>query len=73
MFKSMRVVALFDMLFNPGDISFSERVRAKRFIGAFKLGFLQLICKEYHLLQILTDLPIKHLTKLILYESAVKL
>ena len=28
-----------------GNRSFSERVRAKRFCCAFKLGFLQLICK----------------------------
>ena len=28
-----------------GDRSYSERVRAKLFCCAFKLGFLQLICK----------------------------
>ena len=28
-----------------GDGSYSERVRAKEFCCAFKLGFLQLICK----------------------------
>ena len=28
-----------------GDTSFSERVRAKLFCCAFKLGFLQSICK----------------------------
>ena len=28
-----------------GNRSYSERVRAKRFCCAFKLGFLQLICK----------------------------
>ena len=28
-----------------GDGSYSERVRAKGFCCAFKLGFLQLICK----------------------------
>ena len=28
-----------------GDRSYSERVRAKWFCCAFKLGFLQLICK----------------------------
>ena len=27
------------------DASFSERVRTKRFHCAFKIGFLQLICK----------------------------
>ena len=30
---------------NKGDGSHSERVRAKWFCCAFKLGFLQLICK----------------------------
>ena len=30
---------------NKGDGSYSERVRAKWFRLAFKLGFLQLICK----------------------------
>ena len=30
---------------NKGDGSYSERVRAKWFCCAFKLGFLQLICK----------------------------
>ena len=30
---------------NKVDKSYSERVRAKRFCGVFKLGFLQLICK----------------------------
>ena len=30
---------------NKGDRSYSERVRAKWFWCAFKLGFLQLICK----------------------------
>ena len=30
---------------NEGDGSYSERVRAKWFCCAFKLGFLQLICK----------------------------
>ena len=30
---------------NKGDKSYSERVRAKWFCCAFKLGFLQLICK----------------------------
>ena len=29
-----------------GDRSYSERVRAKWFCCAFKLGFLQLICKS---------------------------
>ena len=28
-----------------GNRNYSERVRAKRFCCAFKLGFLQLICK----------------------------
>ena len=28
-----------------GERTYSERVRAKRFCCAFKLGFLQLICK----------------------------
>ena len=28
-----------------GDRSYSERVRVKQFYCAFKLGFLQLICK----------------------------
>ena len=30
---------------NKGDNSYSERVRAKWFCCAFKLGFLQSICK----------------------------
>ena len=30
---------------NKGDKSYSERVRAKWFCCAFKLGFLQSICK----------------------------
>ena len=30
---------------NKGDRSYSERVRAKSFCCAFKLDFLQLICK----------------------------
>ena len=30
---------------NKGDKNYSERVRAKLFCCAFKLGFLQLICK----------------------------
>ena len=30
---------------SQGNISYSERVRAKWFCCAFKLGFLQLICK----------------------------
>ena len=30
---------------NKGDRSYSERLRAKWFCFAFKLGFLQLICK----------------------------
>ena len=30
---------------SKGNISYNERVRAKRFCFAFKLGFLQLICK----------------------------
>ena len=30
---------------NKGEGSYSERVRAKWFCCAFKLGFLQLICK----------------------------
>ena len=31
---------------NTGDGSYSESVRAKLFCCAFKLGFLQLICKD---------------------------
>ena len=30
---------------SKGNISYSERVRGKWFFCAFKLGFLQLICK----------------------------
>ena len=30
---------------NKGDKNYSERVTAKWFCSAFKLGFLQLICK----------------------------
>ena len=30
---------------NKGDKGYSERVEAKYFCCAFKLGFLQLICK----------------------------
>ena len=30
---------------NKGDKNYSERVEAKYFCCAFKLGFLQLICK----------------------------
>ena len=32
---------------NKGDKSYSDRVRAKWFCCAFKLGFLWLICKVY--------------------------
>ena len=34
-----------------GDRSYSERVRAKLFCCAFKLGFLQLICKAFLIFQ----------------------
>ena len=39
-----------------GDPSYTERVRAKWFYGAFKLGFLQLICKAS--LIIMSDLEL---------------
>ena len=32
---------------SKGNRSYSERVRAKSFCCAFKLGFLQLICKSF--------------------------
>ena len=32
---------------NKGDRSYSKRVRAKWFCFAFRLGFLQLICKAF--------------------------
>ena len=32
---------------NKGDKSYSEKVRAKWFCCAFKLGFLHLICKAF--------------------------
>ena len=32
---------------NKGDGNYSERVKAKWFFCAFKLGFLQLICKAF--------------------------
>ena len=35
---------------NKGDGNYSERVKAKWFFCAFKLGFLQLICKAFLIL-----------------------
>ena len=51
-----------------GDRSYSERVRAKWFCCAFKLGFLQLICKASLIFKSNLDLSII-LKQRELYES----
>ena len=43
------------------------------FLIRLDLMFSMLLSKEFQLLQILNDLSIKHLIKLILYENDVKL
>ena len=43
------------------------------FLIRLDLMFSMLLWKEFQLLQILNDLSIKHLIKLILYENHVKL
>ena len=43
------------------------------FLVRFDLMFSMSLWKEFHLLQILNDLSIRHLIKLSLYENDVKL
>ena len=53
-----------------GDRSYSERVRAKLFCCAFKLGFFQLICKASLIFKLNLDLALSIILKQIeLYES----
>ena len=46
-----------------GDTSFSESVRAKLFCCAFKLGFLQLICKASLIFKSNLELPLSIILK----------
>ena len=56
---------------NKGDRSYSERVRAKWFCCAFKLGFLQLICKASLIFKSNLELALSIILKQReLYESA---
>ena len=48
---------------NKGDKSYSERVRAKWFCCAFKLGFLQLICKASLILRLNLGLALSIILK----------
>ena len=53
-----------------GDKSYSERVRAKLFCCAFKLGFLQLICKASLIFKLNLELDLYIILKQReLYES----
>ena len=53
-----------------GNRSYSERVRAKWFCCAFKLGFLQLICKASLILKLNLELALSIILKQReLYES----
>ena len=55
---------------SKGNISYSERVRAKWFFYAFKLGFLQLICKASLSFKSNLELPLSNILKQRkLYES----
>ena len=48
---------------NKGDGSYSERVRDKWFCGAFKLGFLQLICKAFLIFKSNLELALSNILK----------
>ena len=48
---------------NKGDRSYSERVRAKWFCCAFKLGFLQLICKASLIFKLNIELALSIILK----------
>ena len=53
-----------------GDRSYKERVRARWFCCAFKLGFLQLICKASSIFKSNLELPLSIILKQReLYES----
>ena len=53
-----------------GNASYSESVRAKRFCCAFKLGFLQLVCKASLIFKSNLELPLSIILKeRELYES----
>ena len=55
---------------NEGDKGYSERVRVKWFCCAFKLGFLQLICKASLIFKLDLELALSILLKeRELYES----
>ena len=55
---------------NKGHRSYSERVRAKLFCCAFKLGFLQLICKASLIFKLNLELALSIILKQReLYES----
>ena len=55
---------------NKGDKSYSERVRAKWFCCAFKLSFLQLICKDSLIFKSNLELALSRILKeRQLYES----
>ena len=52
------------------DVSYSEKVRAKWFCCAFKLGFLQLICKAVSIFKLHLELALSIILKeRDLYES----
>ena len=46
-----------------GDASYSESVRAKWFCCAFKLGFLQLICKSSLIFKLNLELALSNILK----------
>ena len=55
---------------SKGNRSYSERVRAKWFCCAFKLGFFQLICKASLIFKLNLELALSIILKQIeLYES----
>ena len=51
---------------SKGNKSYSERVRAKWFCWAFKLGFLQLICKASLIFKLNLELALSTKTKRII-------
>ena len=54
-------------------MTLSIKKREYAFLIILDLMLSMSLWKEFHLLQILNDLSIKHLIKLILYENDVKL
>ena len=48
---------------NKGDKSYSERMRAKWFCCAFKLGFLELICKVSLIFKLKLELALSVILK----------